>query len=99
MSQFRVVCTEQTNNCPERGHILSVGTGSTPGAASLSWTVDQVWAAIERGDFFYTYADGRTATVDKYLCPRCGRRTLRTRGDTTVANNLDNLPLCPWRAA
>lgn len=98
MTDHRVVCTTQTDNCPERGHILTVGTGS-PEVATQQWTVQQAWNAIDLGHRFYTYANGHTALVNKYVCPHCGGKTLRTRSDATVANNLDKLPACPWRAA
>lgn len=97
MTQHRVVCTEQTG-CRQGGHILKVGTGSNANQASESWTVAEVWDAIDRGHAFYTYADGLTANVEKYRCP-CGLGSLRSSRDATTANNLDNLRICRWQAA
>lgn len=92
MTTIQVVCTEQTE-CSQRGHIVAVGT-----EYRTTWTVDQVWSAIDRGEFFYTYGGGKVAAVHKYVCG-CGLRTLRSAPDATYENNLDYLPLCPWRAA
>lgn len=97
MSSIRVVCTEQTG-CSQRGHIVGVGTGTDTAAADQSWTVQQVWEAMDRGHVFYTWANGYTATVHKYWCP-CGRQTLCSSADATTANNLDSLRLCRWKAA
>lgn len=94
MSQHRVVCTDQTN-CNQGGHIVGVGIGSNPNAASQRWTVGDVWRAIDSGDTFYTEANGRTAKVRKYDCP-CGRGSLRSTADATTANNLDRLRICQW---
>lgn len=96
MGDYRVVCTEQTG-CRQSGHITSVGTGD-PDAANASWTVQEVWDAIDGGHTFYTYANGYRATVEKYWCG-CGLGSLRSSQDATTANNLDNLRLCRWRAA
>lgn len=96
MSSYRVVCTEQTG-CSQGGHILAVGTGE-PDAANQSWTVQQVWNAMDLGHTFYTYANGYAAQVRKFRCP-CGRGSLRSSADATTANNLDNLRLCRWKAA
>jgi hypothetical protein len=88
---FQITCTEQTGNV-HTGHITGVGVyGGT------RWTVDEVWASIDRGTVFYTYGGGRRATVHKYNCP-CGRRSLRSGADATTANNLDSLSLCSWAA-
>lgn len=97
MSAYRIVCTDQTG-CSQGGHITGVGTGADPDAAGQSWSVQQVWDAIDRGHTFYTYANGRQASVHKLHCG-CGRGSLRSGADATTANNLDSLRLCSWRAA
>ena len=97
MSQYRVVCTEQTG-CNQGGHIKAVGTGPDPNRAGASWPVRDVWDAIDRGDTFYTEAGGRTAKVNKFNCP-CGQGSLRSSADATTTNNLDSLRICHFPAA
>lgn len=97
MSRYHVVCTEQTE-CRQGGHILAVGTGSDRNRANERWTVRDVWGALDSGDTFYTEANGRTASVEKYSCP-CGRGSLRSSADATTANNLDSLRICHFPAA
>lgn len=90
----RIVCTEQPN-C----HIVAVGTNPDGGDnATGRMTVPEVWAAIDRGETFYTWGGGKVALVHKFHCA-CGRGSLRSAADSTVANNLDYMRTCAWRAA
>lgn len=97
MSNHRIVCTEQTDNCPKYGHIIAVGIGDDPNKASDRKTVDQVWAALDAGQTFYTYGGGKVALVHKHWCG-CGRKTLRSAADCTTLNNLDSLRVCAFAA-
>lgn len=94
----RIVCCEQTE-CSSSGHIVAVGIGNDPSAASERVTVPEVWAAMDRGVRFYT-ADsrGNVAQVEKYYCG-CRRGSLRSKADASRENNLDSLRLCHWKAA
>ena len=94
---YRVTCTEQEPvGVPHTdAHIVLVGTVSPSGPA-LRWTVAQVYAAMDRGDRFYTYSERfqRVAWVMKWNCSYCRRATLRSAPDSIPDNNLDNLPTC-----
>jgi len=98
MSQYRIVCTEQTN-CTASGHIIAVGVGDDASSADDRWTVHQVWNAMDSGDVFYTVGEntGKVALVHKYDCP-CGRGSLRSESDATTDNNLDYLRMCRWKS-
>jgi hypothetical protein len=99
MSANRIVCTEQSNTCPRWGHIIAVGVGNDPAAASQKMTVSEVYNAMDRGQTFFTKDRyGNVASVRKYTCG-CGRATLRSAADASSGNNLDNLRTCAWRAA
>ncbi len=91
MTDYRIVCTEQTN-CQRGGHIVGVGTGGDQGW-DRRWTVAQVWAAMRNGDQFYTFGGGKWARVEAYNCG-CQQGSLRSTADATLANNLDRLNLC-----
>jgi hypothetical protein len=94
----QIVCCEQTG-CARSGHIVAVGVGTDPSAASNRMTVSEVYSAMDRGVRFYTEDRyGNQAWVHKYACP-CGRGSLRSAPDCTTGNNLDNLRICSWRAA
>ena len=98
MTQYQVNCTAQeprfVSNCV--AHIVQVGAnllGSSSPSSRLS--VAQVYAAIDRGDTFWTWSPSgaKWANVRKYRC-NCGRATLRSTADGYWDNNLDNLPRC-----
>ncbi len=89
MARYRIVCTEQepVYRPTKHAHIIAVGTGTDSKQANKGWTVDQVWAAIDRGDTFYTKGEtsGKVAEVEKFTC--CGRKTLRSAPDAVKDNN------------
>jgi hypothetical protein len=92
MTQYRVVCTIQSD--PPRtghGHILHVGT-----ADGGRQPVSTVRMRIDAGDFYYTVSPStdKIARVDKFDCPVCDMRTIRSGPDAVADNNLDNLPMC-----
>lgn len=93
MTNYRIVCTEQTGGTPH-GHITAVGIEPTPGSADRRLTVREVYGLMDRGHSFYTYGGGQRASVEKWTC--CGIATLRSGSDATPANNLDSLRLCQW---
>lgn len=101
MASYRIVCTEQVpvGNPHSHAHIVAVGTGADPSSATDGWTLDQVLAAMDRGDLFYTLGEysGRRAEVEKYVCALCRRIYIRSRPDAVRDNNLDNLRACAWR--
>lgn len=94
----RIVCTTQSNPpAVGHGHIIAVGTGTDPGAASARVEVDEVRRRIDLGELFYTQdAYGNQARVEKFQC-WCGYKTIRSNADATTGNNLDSLRLCNWQ--
>lgn len=92
MAQHRVVCTEQTD-CSTSGHIVAVGVDGEPDEAARRLTVSEVWAAMDRGQVFYTSDGVNVALVEKYYCG-CLQGSLRSVADASTANNLDSLRLC-----
>jgi hypothetical protein len=91
----QIVCTNQTN-CSSTGHIVAVGIGSDVTRANERLTVGAVWAAMDKGDVFYTSdAQGNVALVEKFYCG-CRQGSLRSKADASKANNLDSLRLCSW---
>ncbi len=94
MSDFRIVCTRQEPGDASHGHIVQVGTGPTAQQYTQTWTVPEVYAAMDRGDRFLTFGEQsrQWALVEKFVC--CGRQTLRSEADATTDNNLDSLPRC-----
>lgn len=93
---YRIVCTNQTG-CSQGGHIVGVGTGDSNGW-ERQWTVQQVYAAMNRGDRFFTFGGGLWASVQPYNCG-CRQGSLRSGADATTANNLDSLSLCRLSAS
>lgn len=93
MAEHRIICT---NVHP---HITSVGTGSKTAGYEKKWSVNEVVAAIKRGDRFYTKDDktGKVAPVEAFVCDSCNGYVLRTKGDNTKANNLESMPDCKLR--
>lgn len=71
----RIVCTKRAiiADPTPHPHIVGVGTGERHDWADMRWRLDQVLAAMEEGDVFYTQsAGGDTAEIETYVCPRCG---------------------------
>lgn len=100
MATYRIVCTEQAPATapPSHQHIVAVGTGSDPAKADLRWVLNEVLAAMERGDVFYTQGieSGKIARVEPYHCHHCRRTFIRSAPDAVKDNNLDNLRRCNW---
>jgi len=98
MASYRIVCTTQApaSAPPSHQHIVEVGTGTDPDKADRRWTLDQVLAAMDAGDTFYTQGNtsGKRASVEKYLCSSCRRTYIRSSPDAVADNNLDNLRRC-----
>ena len=98
MSNYRIICTTQEPlGAPNHdAHIVSVGTGQTSAQYDRKWTVAEAYAAIDRGDRFFTHGErsGKSAWVNKWTCTACSRATLRSAPDAVQDNNLDNLPNC-----
>ena len=100
MATYRIVCTEQRpfGQPHSHAHIVAVGTGSSPNNWDRKWALDEVLAAMDRGDVFYTQGatSGKVAYVEKYHCSICKRTYIRSKPDAVADNNLDNLPSCRW---
>ena len=98
MSNYRIICTSQEPvGAPNhQAHIVAVGTGVSPTNYERKCTVAEVYAAIDRGDGFFTSGEqsGKSAWVTKWSCTACSRATLRSAPDSVPDNNLDNLPNC-----
>ncbi len=101
MTTYRIICTEQepADQARTHAHIVTVGTGANPDHAEQRWTLEQVLTALDQGDSFYTEGlqSGMRATVQKYVCTRCKRTSIRSSPDAVVDNNLDSLRRCQWR--
>ena len=84
---YRIVCTEQepAHKPPSHAHIVAVGIGDNPEAASQRLTLAQVIQKMDTGDRFYTQGlrTGKTAWVEKYWCSHCGRHHIRSSPDST----------------
>ena len=100
MTAYRIVCVTKEVRKPHarREHIVSVGVtkDAAKAARDLTMTVDQVREGIDGGDQFFTVgADSRKrAGVRKFTCGKCGFKTIRSRRDSVVDNNLDNSSSC-----
>lgn len=101
MASYRIVCTEQepVGQPTTHAHIVAVGTGPDPGAASNRWTLAEVLTAMDAADTFYTQSPstGAIAQVEKYTCLKCNRTYIRSTPDAVRDNNLDSLRSCSWR--
>lgn len=98
MSQYQITCTNQEPRTAPTciAHIVQVGAKlANANQAPVLWTVTQVYAAMDRGDTFWTFSPSaqKWAQVHKHRCA-CGRATLRSAADAVRDNNLDNLPRC-----
>ena len=98
MARYRIICTtQQPAQLPnDRAHIVAVGTGSSASNPEKYWLLNEVLAAMDKGDTFYTLGEtsGKTASVEKYKCPWCSLTHIRSSPDAVKDNNLDNLPRC-----
>lgn len=96
--RYRVVCDNQVpvDQPKSHAHIVEVGTGTAAQTYSRLWTVEEVIAAISRGDEFYTLSPstGKEARIVIVACEVCGRQIIRSSADAVTDNNLDNLPDC-----
>ena len=56
MTSYRIICTTQEpiHQPTTHAHIVAVGTGPTAQHYTQRWTLDQVLAAMDRGNTFYT---------------------------------------------
>lgn len=101
MASYRIVCTEQepVTQPTTHAHIVAVGTGNDPDSADKRWTLNQVLAAMDEGQTFYTQGknSGKVARVEKYRCQLCRRTYIRSAPDAVQDNNLDNLRRCSWK--
>jgi hypothetical protein len=98
---YQIVCTEQepATNPPQHAHIVAVGVGSDPDAASQRLTLSQVIQMLDTGDRFLTHGlkTGKSAWVEKYWCSHCRAYHIRSSPDATTDNNLDSLRYCRWK--
>ena len=98
---FRIVCTEQepASAPPKHAHIVAVGVGTDPGAASTKYSLAEVITKMEQGSRFYTKGttSGKVAWVEKYKCSSCRKTHIRSKADATTDNNLDSLRKCNWK--
>jgi uncharacterized protein DUF3892 len=98
MARYRIICTNQDPpyQPTTHAHIVAVGTGTSPDHYDQKWTLNEVLAAMDRGNTFYTQGrqSGRVAEIEKYTCSTCRRIYIRSAPDAIPDNNLDNLPRC-----
>lgn len=96
MSQYKIVCTLQEPRCKPNteAHIVKAGTGDN--GWSTLWTVAEIYAAMDKGDVFYTVSPstGKVAIVHKWTCSWCNLRSIRSAADAVTDNNLDSLNRC-----
>jgi hypothetical protein len=95
---YRIICNVQEPfSVPHsHAHIVRIGTGSQPSQYNRQWTIAEVYSAMDLGHTFHTIGarSGIRAEVAPYQCSHCRRPPLRSQGDITEDNNLDNLPRC-----
>jgi len=101
MARWRVVCVKrvQVLHPTPHGHTVGVGTGEWPNWADMRWRLDQVMAAMGKGDTFYTQraTDGRVSTVETYICPACGAVQIRSAGCGADEDDLEDLRECVFK--
>lgn len=99
--RYRIVCTNQepVTAPTTHAHIVAVGTSNGASVASSRWILNEVLAAMDRGDSFYTQGEhsGKVAGVVKYQCSLCRRTYIRSTPDAVYDNNLDSLRRCNWQ--
>jgi hypothetical protein len=101
MAQHRIVCTDQepVYQPTSHAHIVAVGIGSNGSRADSRLTLDEVIAAIDRGEVFYTIGERsqKVAVVIKAPCGHCRRTIIKSAADAVIDNNLDSLRRCQWQ--
>lgn len=97
MAQHRIIGTRQESFGEPRvhSHVVIVATEKVAGY-SKQWTITQVYNAMDQGDTFFTHGEKsqQDAAVEKYQCPLCDEKTLRSAATAVTDNNLDSLPAC-----
>jgi hypothetical protein len=94
---IRIDCV---NKAMEHSYVLSVGTKTKDGQTTTTteFTVGEVYAAIDKGDIFYTVSSSTNAIalVHKYTCKEkdCNVAILKSAADAVTDNNLDNISSC-----
>lgn len=99
---YRILCTwQEPLSAPvAHRHIVAVGTGVDHSSGwTRRWTKDEVIEHIKNGwDTFHTIGvrSGLRARVDVAQCSVCSyyHPIIKTVGDSTTDNNLDDLPSC-----
>lgn len=98
MAQHRIVCTNQAppNHPANQAHIVAVGIGARSSTYDRRLTIDEVLAAMDRGEVFFTVSEstGKVAGVHKFWCNPCNRYYIRSAPDAVHDNNLDSLSFC-----
>jgi hypothetical protein len=100
MGYHRIVCTNQVpvGQPASHAHIVAVGIGATSDAYTQRLSLEQVIAAIDRGEVFYTQGEqsGKVALVQKARCPNCyhHHQIIKSAPDAVTDNNLDSLAFC-----
>ena|ERR1700722_12113232 len=93
----RVDCVDKAM---EHSHILGVGTKVKDGNSVkiTSYTVAEVYEAMENGGVFYTVSPSTNAValVHPFTCREtdCTAKTLKSASDAVTDNNLDNISPC-----
>ena len=102
MGTHKIVCTEQEPfyQPTTHAHIVAVGIGTDPAKAQTRLTLEQVIAAMDRGETFYTVSPStaKIALVEKFHCASCRKTHIRSKADAVIDNNLDNLRRCNWQS-
>jgi len=93
MATYRVTCHTPDNSDPDY-RIQGLG-GTGPGGGWWN-TIDRIIAMIRNDDVFYVMVREQVVLVVVKQHPRSGRYYLTTQGDGFPANNLLNLPHCPY---
>lgn len=100
ISKHRILCVDHSEHqCHghHASHIVGIGTGHTPGQIDQRWSLEEVLAAMHRGEVFYTQGEHthKIAEVESYHCTQCGGTHIRTQPDHAHDNNLNALASCP----
>ncbi len=88
MANHQITCATKVH---AHRHITQIG------GPDGRWTIAQAYAAMDRGEGFYTVSPStrKVARVIKFRCRFCTTASLTTTADAVWDNNLDNLPNCP----
>lgn len=91
MAKYKVIQVSMSGGTSHE-HIRLVRTDPPPPPALQgSWGVSEVIQAIKAGDYFYTWGDGKIASVEPWPDSQYGPY-IRTRADGVLNNNLLALP-------